>query len=260
MKNPKKHGSAPYKIVVVHGGPGAAREMFSLAKELSKIHGTLEPLQTKKSIAGQIAELKEIIKQNSAVPIILIGWSWGAWLSYIFTANYPSLVKKLIFIASGPFEESYTKEIMRTRLSRLSKEDKHKLQILNESLNNPDTKDKNELFINFGKFFDKTDSYSSSDAETESVEIRQDIYQSVWPEAAELRRSGKLLKLGEKISCPVVAIHGDYDPHPTNGVKKPLSQVIKNFKFILIKNCGHKPWIEQTAKDKFYELLKKELS
>jgi pimeloyl-ACP methyl ester carboxylesterase len=66
------------------------------------------------------------------------------------------------------------------------------------------------------------------------------------------------LKLGEKIKCPVVAIHGDYDPHPAKGVREPLSGVIKDFCFISLKNCGHKPWIEQEAKEEFYRILKKE--
>jgi pimeloyl-ACP methyl ester carboxylesterase len=81
----------------------------------------------------------------------------------------------------------------------------------------------------------------------------------VWTEAAELRRSGELLQLGKLIKCPVVAIHGDYDPHPAEGVQKPLSAILKSFSFILLANCGHKPWIERQAKDKFYEFLKEQL-
>ncbi|HPI41828.1 MAG TPA: alpha/beta hydrolase, partial [Pseudobdellovibrionaceae bacterium] len=91
------------------------------------------------------------------------------------------------------------------------------------------------------------------------VEINANIYERVWPEAAQLRKSGELLKIAEKIRCPVVAIHGDYDPHPANGVKEPLSQTIKDFRFILLKDCGHKPWIEKNTKDEFYRLLKQEL-
>ena len=75
----------------------------------------------------------------------------------------------------------------------------------------------------------------------------------------ELRRNGKLLELGEYIRCPVVAIHGDYDPHPAEGVQTPLSAILKNFRFILVNNCGHKPWIEREARDKFYGILKEEL-
>ena len=65
--------------------------------------------------------------------------------------------------------------------------------------------------------------------------------------------------LGKNIECPVVAIHGDYDPHPAEGVEKPLASILKNFRFILLQNCGHKPWIEKHAKDIFYEILKQEL-
>ena len=46
-----------------------------------------------------------------------------------------------------------------------------------------------------------------------------------------MRKSGDLLKEAEKIKCPVVAIHGDYDPHPANGVKIPLEKRIVDFQF-----------------------------
>jgi pimeloyl-ACP methyl ester carboxylesterase len=67
------------------------------------------------------------------------------------------------------------------------------------------------------------------------------------------------LELGKKVDCPVVAIHGDYDLHLAEGVEKPLSVVLEGFKFILLENCGHKPWIERQARDKFYNVLREEL-
>ena len=92
------------------------------------------------------------------------------------------------------------------------------------------------------------------------VEFRQDIYDGVWPEAAELRRTGKLLEQASSIRCPVLAIHGDYDPHPWQGVSQPLSQALPNHQFKLLKKCGHKPWIERHAKDQFLSLLESELN
>jgi pimeloyl-ACP methyl ester carboxylesterase len=91
------------------------------------------------------------------------------------------------------------------------------------------------------------------------IEYQCDIFENVWNEAKELRRSGKLRALGKQIRCPVVAIHGDYDAHSAEGVKIPLSSVIKNIRFILLKDCGHRPWIERAAKDAFFTILKKEL-
>jgi pimeloyl-ACP methyl ester carboxylesterase len=74
-----------------------------------------------------------------------------------------------------------------------------------------------------------------------------------------LRRSGKLLEMGKEITVPVVAIHGDYDSHPAEGVEKPLSAILKDFHFILLEKCGHKPWIERQARERFYTILEGEL-
>jgi len=91
------------------------------------------------------------------------------------------------------------------------------------------------------------------------IEFQPDIFQSVWKEAEELRKSGELLKSGHEIQCPVIAIHGDYDPHPVKGVEEPLSRTLRDFKLLKLDKCGHCPWNERNAKDKFYSILEKEL-
>ncbi len=50
--------------------------------------------------------------------------------------------------------------------------------------------------------------------------------------------------------------HGVYDPHPADGVIKPLRETIANFQWHLLKKCGHKPWKEKQAKEDFYHVLK----
>jgi hypothetical protein len=57
----------------------------------------------------------------------------------------------------------------------------------------------------------------------------------------------------------VIAIHGDYDPHPYQGVKEPLSIILKIFRFILLEKCEHEPWTERQARDKFFEIIEGEL-
>ena len=80
-----------------------------------------------------------------------------------------------------------------------------------------------------------------------------------WPEAAELRRSGELLEQVKLISCPVIAIHGDYDPHPIDGIREPLESALDDFRIVVLEKCGHYPWIERYARDRFFELLRQEL-
>jgi pimeloyl-ACP methyl ester carboxylesterase len=91
------------------------------------------------------------------------------------------------------------------------------------------------------------------------MECQYDVHRKVWGEARRLRSGGGLLALGRKIGCPVVAIHGDYDPHPAEGVKVPLSGVLADFRFILLEKCGHRPWLERAARDRFYGILREEV-
>lgn len=259
MTNLRTYGKQPFNVAVIHGGPGAAGEIAPVARELASNWGVLEPLQMKASLEGQIEELKTILEKHGDLPVSLIGFSWGAWLSYLVSAPYPSLVKKLILIGSGPFEEKYAERIQETRLNRLSEAERIEVKSLYEVLDNPEVENKSIAFARFGALFSKADAYDPIIDESEIIDYDPDIFQSVWREAAELRRNGKLLKLGKQIKCPVIAIHGDYDPHPAEGVQKPLSTMLKIFRFILLKNCGHKPWIERQVRDEFYRILKEEL-
>lgn len=46
MRNVRFYGNKPYKVAVVHGGPGALGSVAAISRELSKDFGVIEPLQT----------------------------------------------------------------------------------------------------------------------------------------------------------------------------------------------------------------------
>jgi pimeloyl-ACP methyl ester carboxylesterase len=262
MQNLRTYGTAPYSMAVVHGGPGAAGEMAPVARELASDWGVLEPLQTATSLAGQVDELRNVLERNGDLPVTLIGFSWGAWLSFLLAARSPALVRKLILVGSGGFEERYAAELEETRLGRLSEKDRVEVRSLLHRVEDPAAADKGAALARLGTLLSKADAYDAlRDAShaRHAIDLRADIFQNVWREAADLRRSGELLSVGRQIQCPVVAIHGDYDPHPAEGVQKPLSVVLPRFRFVLLKNCGHKPWIERQARDEFYRVLRDEL-
>ncbi|MHA2139477.1 MAG: alpha/beta fold hydrolase [Candidatus Hodarchaeales archaeon] len=245
----RTYGQKPYSIVVVHGGPGAGGEMAPIARQLSSEWGVLEPIQTEKSIETQIQELKGLIDENVRQPIIVIGHSWGAWLSLLFAVTYSSYVE---------FEEKYVPQLGATRTDRLTEKENVEFQELLNKLKSADTSAKEKAFNRLGELASKTDDFDPIMKEAEDrirVNDSSEIYQRVWTEAAELRKSGQLLEKVKSIVCPVVAIHGDYDPHPSEGVEIPLSQNLLNFKFFLLKNCGHSPWLEKKASTEFYQTL-----
>lgn len=256
----RTYGKRPFKVVLIHGGPGAPGEVTPVARELSPVTGILEPLQTAASLNGQLEELKAAIRGNAAIPLALVGWSWGAMLGFIFAAKHPQLVKKLILVSSPPFEEKYVPDIMRTRMGRLAEKEQTEIAFLMRALDDPDTEGKDYILAQLGSLIDKADSYDPIPHDDEMLECRYDIHQRVWQEAAAFRKDSRLLALADKIRCPVVAIHGDYDPHPADGITIPLSRTLKDFRFIPLANCGHHPWRERAAKDRFYRALKEEIS
>ncbi|MBT3363465.1 MAG: alpha/beta hydrolase [Chloroflexi bacterium] len=259
MNNIRKYGEPPYIVAVIHGGPGAPGDVAPIARELSLTYGVLEPLQTQATLSGQIEELASLIQDNADIPITLIGHSWGAMLSYIVTAQNPILIKKLILVSSGVFDEKYASSIMDVRLSRLTNNERKAFDSMLVEFNSPAIADKNAVFEKFGKLMEQADSYDLLPHDNDIIEYQYKIFDHVWPEARELRASGELLALGKQIKCPVVAIHGDHDPHPRAGIETPLANVLSDFRFISLDKCGHYPWHEKHARTTFFDILRQEL-
>jgi pimeloyl-ACP methyl ester carboxylesterase len=251
----RKYGSSPHKIVLVHGGPGAAGEMAPVAVQLACLSGVIEAFQTKMTIEEQVDELKEIIVSQASTPVYLIGFSWGAWLSILTASKYNNLVHKLILIGCGPLVQSYAAEVNTNRLCRLNAADRNRLNRIIAEFEQSENKTTANVYWELANVLSITDSYEPEDQPIPEINFNASIYKSIWPEAAELRESGRLLSFAAKIECFVGIIHGDYDPHPVAGVIDPLCGVLNKFDCHVLQQCGHKPWIEKHAAKEFYKIL-----
>ncbi|KIC07750.1 hypothetical protein RA19_21695 [Leisingera sp. ANG-M1] len=248
----RRYGNAPFTAAVIHGGPGAAGEMAPVAQELAaRGFGVLEPWQAEASVAGQIRELKQQLETACAGPAILIGFSWGAWLACLLAAQHPELVSRLVLIGCPPFAEEYAAGIGAARQARLRPSEQEEL---------------NGLFRGTGmetpggleralQLLEKAEAYAPAAQGRSALVFDRHIFETVWPEAAGLRRSGALLREAARIRCPVAALHGDHDPHPAAGVELPLRKRLPDFRFHLLQRCGHKPWIEAHAAPGFFQVL-----
>lgn len=254
------YGSEPYTVAVIHGGPGAPGEMAPVAMQLSKERGIAEPLQTADSIAGQVEELKEQLEEKCLFPVVLIGHSWGAFLSILFAAKYPDKVSKLILVGSPVFTDAYAQNVMNNRVAKLKGPEREKMGKLMMTLENGPLNDREEAFRGLAAIFTKTDSFDAVESEYDLLPGQYRVYMMVWGEARDMRASGELLDIAKDVECPVVAIHGDHDPHPYEGVEEPLSVALNDFRFILLNQCGHEPWSERFARDEFFGIVEKELA
>lgn len=259
MRTVRKWGHGPFSLAVIHGGPGAPGEMAPVARELSVFTGVLEPFQTETTLDGQVQELRQVIEEEGQAPVTLVGFSWGALLSWLTASRHPHLVRKLILVSSAPFEESFAAPITRTRLDRLNPRERAEVKELMAAMDDPAAGDKDAILAKFGSLMVHADAYDPQSYVDEAFHTQYTVFRDVWNQACELRKNGVLTGMAQGIRCPVVAIHGDYDPHPAQGVEEPLSRVCPDFRFILLAKCGHRPWIERNAADAFYETLIREI-
>jgi pimeloyl-ACP methyl ester carboxylesterase len=252
----RQYGKPPYRLVLVHGGPGAAGYLSGMAKKLSDETGVLETIHLSDSIEGQILELQETCQLVCRNPVILAGHSWGAWLSLLFAHKYPAQCQALILLSCPPFSPGYEPSIGKTRLERMNQADYERFEKLSFQLETSPALNRNHAFIELGSLFFRIDSFSKDIEIPEQLECDYTIYTRVWQEAACLRNTGKWEDILNQIQCPLSFIHGDFDPHPTEGLVQPLNKLGKTYNFELLKDCGHYPWLEPHVKDKFYQLIK----
>ncbi|MEP6020667.1 MAG: alpha/beta hydrolase [Paracoccaceae bacterium] len=246
----RQYGDIPSRVVVLHGGPGGAGEVEPLARELgNRGHAVLEPFQTRQTVGGQVDELGSQIERFCTPPVTVIGWSWGAWLGCLFAAKYGMLVRTLILVGSGPFEARYSDAIKATKNIRLTNDQRVEMSKLR-----PKDGDPTEV-ARFIALSDLADTYARDTSHQPLVSFDRAIHAAVWPEADDMRKSGALLDAVSSIRCPVVALHGEYDPRPSEGVRVPLQTALPSADFVQLERCGHKPWQETFAKANFYRLL-----
>lgn len=163
---------------------------------------------------------------------------------------------KLVLVSAAPFQQKYVPGMKETLLQRMSQEERDRYHQLRGLM----VEDDDEKWLReYGELVSRVSAYDMLEESGPDVEVLQDINQSVWSEADRMRRTGELLGLAEKIACPVAAIHGDYDHHPYQGVKEPLSRELDDFRFILLEKCGHYPWKERDAREEFFRVLREEI-
>lgn len=246
-------------IVLFHGGPGSPGNMPTLQKQLAKNNPCLIVEQRKDSIHELLQDIHLQIDFFSSEEVVIIGHSWGAWLSAIYAATYPKKVKKLIQIGCGPLEQKYLEEIHRRRISRL---DPAQQESYLSSIGNLGSYDilRSKLALQTLKHL--TDTSDHFEVQTKfdfSPPVDIQHFKVLSKEISGLRKSGALVNYYKEINCPILFLHGNYDPHPIEGITEPLSAAKVSYKMIPIKKCGHEPWMERKAAPKFYEKLNAEL-
>ena len=65
----RQHGAAPFRIALVHGGPGAAGELWPVARRLGSSRGVLESMQPATTLDRQVEELRGVAEAHADAPV-----------------------------------------------------------------------------------------------------------------------------------------------------------------------------------------------
>lgn len=233
--------------------------MAPVARELSKHFGVIEPLQTADSLEGQIQELRLQINSAGTENLVLIGSSWGAVLILFLAARYPGLARKLVLVGSAVFDAESSRKVKAIRLARTPPLTLKKIEALQAQMTIASGNEKKELFARIADLEFDADVVDPVTRNLELVDIQPDLNRSVWGDFVRLRdEPGALRAAFSKIHCDTLIIHGEHDPHVIEGILPFLKSCIPNVRLEWLKQCGHYPWIERAARDRFFQILNRE--
>ena len=144
---------------------------------------------------------------------------------------------------------------MERRIDNLTDSEAQSFRSLLFQLEDTEVADKDNLLASLGILAEKADNYDSLESDAKENTPDGEMYAAIWPQADELRNTGKLMDALGMIKCPAVVIHGENDPHPIEGVVDPLKEKGINADIHVLPNCGHSPFKEKQAKEQFYGIL-----
>lgn len=258
--------SGPY-VVLLHGGPGAPGEMVPVARHLCDRFRILEPLQRTSgevplTVARHVADLREALQGPlKEGPVRLVGFSWGAMLALTYAARHPAHVERVILIGCGTFDQR-SRETYQARLAqRMDEDTRRRIEGIKAQLaSEQDRCRRNELLAQFGSLYTRLQSCNPLPADPEeALPCDEKGFEETWRDALALQERGVQPAEFVRIQAPVTMIHGDSDPHPGALIHESLAAFIRDIRYREVPRCGHKPWMEREAKERFYKILDESL-
>jgi proline iminopeptidase len=246
-------------IIVLPGGPGL---------DASYLHPSLDPLSanfrlisydprsagkskgvmdTLRLTADQFVEDLEGLRQSFGInKMHLMGHSYGGLLAMLYASKYPQHLYSLTLISSGAADTSMARTQAKTADERLSLQDKEAVAKMTAAgYFNTDT-GRIKLFNILWKpyVFDQQNVKLIKNAVGDNT---FGIMKHVPKSTQGYILYDKLYQHLLSLSIPTLIIHGDYDPVPLAAAEKNYKS-IKGSELVVLKDCGHFPFIEQQQK------------
>ena len=249
----QRYGRPGRSAVVLHGGPGAPGSAGRLARALADPLHVLEPWQrwsasVPLTVDQHVEDLAGVISQHTpSEKPALVGESWGAMLALAFASRYPDGTSALVLIGCGTFDRRARARLQRALEQRTTPELKVQLADLEVQL-----PDEAERVAQVHRLSDPIYTYcraADADDPIEHFDLKGHL--ETWNDMVRLQESGAYPAEFASIKCPVLMLYGTYDPHPGAMIRDSLEAYIPHLEYQEFDKCGHSPWVEEHARDRF---------
>lgn len=254
----RHYGTHGPKVLLLHGGPGAAGYLSPVAMQLKDSFQVIEPFQQRSrpgktlTVADHVSDLLDLVNDECPQePPALVGHSWGAMLALAFAAAHPESAGPLVLIGCGSFDTAARERMNAVRRERLGPDLKERMTRLEATVKDPDKR----LAI-FGRWMQEADSYDLVIRRQETLEFDAAGHEQTWADMMRLQEEGVYPAAFAAIKGPVVMLYGNYDPHPGEMIFDGLRKYMPQLEYRQWEKCGHYPWLERAARDDFLAVLK----
>ena len=246
-------------VIVIHGGPGLGQGYLlpQMAKLAEKHEVIFYDQRASGKSTGEINEdtmrLDTFVEDLDAVrqafglkKVTLLGHSWGGFLAMEYACDHPEAVDKLILMSSmAPSSEelSFFLANWLQIMAPIQDELKQIRQSQQFIAGDPETVEKYYRLIDRKYCYnpEKANELSLRMSRKEGLNsflINDMVRETVFSNAFDLHDELKDLEI------PTLIIHGDTDPIPFITAER-THKTIPGSKFVLLKECGHYPYVEQ---------------
>lgn len=246
-------------LIVIHGGPGLTQDY--LLPQMSKLaenhlvifydqracgRSTGNITRDDMQISTFVSDLEHIRKFFGLRQISLLGHSWGGFVAFQYAIAHPEKVNKLIISNSMPASSEEFLLFIDEYFKRIApyQEEIKDLQESPQFLAGDSDAFEKYLRLSFRTYcFDpeKADLLNLAmpdKAGLRFLQVYNVVRQNVFIKPFNFHDALK------KLQMPTLVIHGDFDPVPVSTAEN-LHKSIPNSKFILMKQCGHFPYVEK---------------
>lgn len=252
-------------IVLLHGGPAAPGSLAPVAHALSRDFRVIEAFQCGSNphepltVARHVRDIRDMLeRQFPHSRPALLGHSWGAMLALAFAAEYPQMALPLVLVGCGTFDQAAREEFKRRLESRRTADMQRRLEELDNDASLTDA----ERLSRKGGIMDEL--YTVCRRKPLPDEPSGDLigpfdaaaHQQTWDDELRLQAEGRHPAAFAAITAPVLMLHGADDPHPGEIISRGLAQLVPQLEYRELSRCGHSPWNEEYAHEKFYNELR----